>query len=88
MRFKEEKLYFPYIDNILSENFNKVFDLNGVSIYEITPIKDMVFDELFTNETKITTKARNNLNWLRKNFPDEYEAIATYLYDYNVELEN
>ena len=41
-----------------------------------------------TNETKIITKARNNLNWLRKNYPDEYEAIATYLYDYNVELEN
>lgn len=88
MRFKEETINFPYIENVLSDYFSKVYELDGVSIYEFTPKEDLDFDELFKNKTKITTKARNDLNWLRKNYPDEYKVIATYLHDYNVKLEN
>ena len=90
MKFNEEKLSFPYIDNLLSQSeyYNKVYDRDGVSIYETMPVNRMVFDWPVVMETQVTQGARHDLQWLRQNYPDEYKNIAAYLIDYNVELEN
>ena len=48
----------------------------------------MVFDGLVTKEAQITQRARNDLKWLRSNYPDEYKDIAPYLSDSNIESDN
>ena len=92
-----DKIVFPKLYNDIKNLSNLYFEYNGIEIFY--PIKNFDYQDIFSvNEIfslgdKISKNfnwlnTKDDLNWLKENYSDEYLSYKEYLSSYHIKIED
>ena len=88
MNFDKEKLDFPGVLYYLARLTRKVYDKNGVTVFETLPEKKNCFKSLEKRTFSASARTIQDLEWLKQTYPEEYYSYAAVFTANGINISN